>query len=151
MEKETFENVLKHTKCIDLLKGQKIIEIDSETLISEGCQVIRLFFFNLSISQFGVNKILVKNGISSAPVYDFKSKTYVGMLDYNDLVEYILLVFKKKNNLSDSPISEEESLELSEIINKAQRGESVSIKYVSGKLNFIYFCLDFSIIIRFIP
>ncbi len=39
MEAETVANVWHHTKCIDLLKGQKIIEIDSEASVAEGCEV----------------------------------------------------------------------------------------------------------------
>jgi len=39
MEAETIENIWHHTKCIDLLKGQNIIEIDSECSVSEGCEV----------------------------------------------------------------------------------------------------------------
>jgi hypothetical protein len=39
MEADTIENIWHHTKCIDLLKGQKIIEIDSECSVSEGCEV----------------------------------------------------------------------------------------------------------------
>lgn len=41
MEAETIENIWHHTKCIDLLKGQSIIEIDSECSVSEGCEVRR--------------------------------------------------------------------------------------------------------------
>ncbi len=39
MQAETIENIWHHTKCIDLLKGQNIIEIDSEASVSEGCEV----------------------------------------------------------------------------------------------------------------
>ena len=55
---------------------------------------------------------------------------YVGMLDYRDIVDYVLLVFHKK---SLSPISEEESLEIAQIVEKAQAGESVTAQAVSGK------------------
>lgn len=40
MEADTIENIWHHTKCIDLLKGQNIIEIDSECSVGEGCEVI---------------------------------------------------------------------------------------------------------------
>lgn len=39
MEADTIENIWHHTKCIDLLKGQNIIEIDSECSVTEGCEV----------------------------------------------------------------------------------------------------------------
>lgn len=51
------------------------------------------------------------------------------MLDYRDIVDYVLLVFHKK---SLSPISEEESLEIAQIVEKAQAGESVTAQAVSG-------------------
>lgn len=46
MEAETIENIWHHTKCIDLLAGQKIIEIDSESSVTEGCEVKRVFINN---------------------------------------------------------------------------------------------------------
>lgn len=52
------------------------------------------------------------------------------MLDYRDIVDYVLLVFNKK---SLSPISEEESLEIAQIVEKAQAGEAVTAQAVSGK------------------
>lgn len=39
MEAETVENIWNHTRCIDLLRGQRIIEIDAEASVSEGCEV----------------------------------------------------------------------------------------------------------------
>lgn len=51
------------------------------------------------------------------------------MLDYRDIVDYVLLVFNKK---SLSPISEEESLEIAQIVEKAQAGEAVTAQAVSG-------------------
>ena len=53
------------------------------------------------------------------------------MLDYRDIVEYVLLVFQKKTL---DPISEEESIEISEIVQKAQCGAKVSAQAVSGKI-----------------
>lgn len=52
------------------------------------------------------------------------------MLDYRDIVDYVLLVFQKKTL---NPISEEESIEISEIVQKAQSGAKVSAQAVSGK------------------
>lgn len=39
MEAETAENIWRQTRCIDLLRGQKIIEIDAEASVAEGCEV----------------------------------------------------------------------------------------------------------------
>lgn len=55
------------------------------------------------------------------------------MLDYRDIVDYVLLVFQKKTL---EPISEEESIEISEIVEKAQSGNKVSAQAVSGMLLF---------------
>lgn len=51
------------------------------------------------------------------------------MFDYRDIVDYVLLVFKKKTL---EPISEEESMEIGEIVQKAQSGAKVSAQAVSG-------------------
>ena len=51
--------------------------------------------------------ILVSNGISSAPVVDSDdsgNRTYIGMFDFRDLVDYVLLV---EQQLSSIPENEE--------------------------------------------
>lgn len=53
------------------------------------------------------------------------------MLDYRDIVDYVLLVFQKKTL---EPISEEESLEIADIVEKAQSGVKVSAQAVSGNI-----------------
>lgn len=58
------------------------------------------------------------------------------MLDYRDIVDYVLLVFQRK---SLDPISEEESMEISEIVEKAQSGAKVSAQAVSGKCSCVNF------------
>lgn len=60
------------------------------------------------------------------------------MLDYRDIVDYVLLVFRKK---SLEPISEEESLEIAQIVEKAQSGGKVSAQAVSGKKNTVFITL----------
>lgn len=72
---------------------------------------------------------MVKNGISSAPVFNKRLNCYVGMFDFRDIVDYVLLVFHKKTL---DPISEEESIEIGEIVQKAQSGAKVSTQAVSG-------------------
>lgn len=66
------------------------------------------------------------------------------MLDYRDIVDYVLLVFQKKTL---EPISEEESLEISDIVKKAQSGGKVSAQAVSGilvyyKIIYIFMFID---------
>jgi len=66
------------TKCLELLKGQKVIEIPDESSVAFGCET------------------LVKNSISSAPVYSKSTGSYVGMFDYRDIVSFVLIAFQKK-------------------------------------------------------
>lgn len=72
---------------------------------------------------------MVRNGISSAPVFCRKLNCYVGMLDYRDIVDYVLLVFRKKNM---APLNEGESIEIAHIVNEARSGGSVTAQAVSG-------------------
>lgn len=58
------------------------------------------------------------------------------MLDYRDIVDYVLFVFQKKTL---EPISEEESIEISNIVQKAQSGAKVSAQAVSGRNTKFYF------------
>jgi CBS domain-containing protein len=71
-------SIWEQTKCLELLKGQKVIEIPDEASVAFGCET------------------LVKNGISSAPVYSKSSASYVGMFDYRDIVSFVLIAFQKK-------------------------------------------------------
>ncbi|ORX43786.1 CBS-domain-containing protein [Piromyces finnis] len=71
------KTILNETKCCDLIKGQVPITIDSTKSVEEGC------------------KELVEHQFTSAPIIDKKTGKIVGMLDYRDLVAFILLVFSK--------------------------------------------------------
>lgn len=70
--------IWEQTKCLELLKGQKVIEIPAEAPLSQGCET------------------LVANGVSSAPVFSKKTDTYVGMLDYRDIVSFVLVAFHRR-------------------------------------------------------
>ena len=70
--------IWEETKCLDLLKGQKVIEIAAEAPLAGGCET------------------LVTNGVSSAPVFSSKTSTYVGMLDYRDIVSFVLVAFHRR-------------------------------------------------------
>lgn len=72
----------------------------------------------------------MKNGISSAPVFCRRLNCYVGMFDYRDIVDYVLLVFRRKKL---SPVNEGESLEISHIIDEARSGGQVNAQAVAGK------------------
>ena len=87
----------------------------------------------------------MKNGISSAPVFSQRLNCYVGMLDYRDIVDYVLLVFQKKTL---EPISEEESLEIADIVEKAQSGVKVSAQAVSG--NILIFIINQYVMLCFV-
>lgn len=62
-------------------------------------------------------------------MFNAETQSYVGMLDYRDIVDYVLVVFKKKQL---TPIKEDEEWSISEIIEKAATGEKVPAKAVVG-------------------
>lgn len=72
--------------------------------------------------------MLLKNGITSAPVYDKNKKIYVGMFDYGDLMTYILLLLKKMK----VPF-EEQSIEMRDLIQRTSRSQNVPVKLASGE------------------
>ncbi|KAJ3046856.1 cell separation during budding [Rhizophlyctis rosea] len=94
--------------------------LDSELSVQEGCAA------------------LAAHRVSSAPVYDEKAGGFVGMLDYRDLVAYILAVLHK---VPADRISADADLELTDIIRQATTGPQgtagVPIKLVANlsKLN----------------
>jgi len=71
------KTILNQTPCCDLIKGQIPVTIDSTKSVEEGC------------------KELVEHQFTSAPIIDKKTGNIIGMLDYRDLVAFILLVFSK--------------------------------------------------------
>jgi CBS domain-containing protein len=72
---------------------------------------------------------LISHGISSAPVYNSENNEYSGMLDFRDIVDYVLTVFRKK---CLQPISEDEAIGISEIIHRATSGESIPAEAIVG-------------------
>ncbi|KAJ3294165.1 cell separation during budding [Borealophlyctis nickersoniae] len=68
-------------------------------------------------------EILVKNGISSAPVYDKETNTYVGMFDYRDAVAYVLLGLGK-----EPPRADDSSIEVQELLRRARSSEPIPAK-----------------------
>jgi CBS domain-containing protein len=105
------------TLCVDLLKGQNVIEIDSEESVEKGCE------------------ILVEHGISSAPVYNKKINSYVGMFDYRDVVAFVLVAFRRK---SLDPIQEENNngahnVEIDHIVRCAMTGGHTKTGLVAGR------------------
>lgn len=69
----------------------KPICLDSELTVAEGCAA------------------LAENKISSAPIYDASKGGFIGMLDYRDLVAYVLSVFQKLPLRPESFNSDEDS------------------------------------------
>lgn len=74
----------------------------------------------------------MSNGISSAPVFNSQSGEYIGMLDYRDIVDYVLTVFHKKRL---QPISEDEAIGISDIVQRATAGEAIPSEAIVGKEN----------------
>lgn len=75
--------------------------------------------------------MLLKQGVSSAPIYDSGRKMFVGMFDYSDLMTYILLVLKKM----EVPL-EDQTMEMRDLIQKTNRSQNVPVKLVSGTMTF---------------
>lgn len=76
----------------------------------------------------------MSHGISSAPVWDRTTQSYAGMLDYRDIVDFVLLVFHRKRHLD--PISENDAtVGIREIVHSATTGQRVPAKAVSGISN----------------
>ncbi|KAI9248573.1 hypothetical protein BDA99DRAFT_446229 [Phascolomyces articulosus] len=99
-----------------LMKTQKVITIDGALPVEEACNV------------------LIKNNISSAPVYDSAKSTtdYVGMFDYGDVIAYLLLVLLDQvpgHHVQQQ--TEGESFEITDIIRRAIQGQSVPVRLAS--------------------
>ncbi|RUS27385.1 hypothetical protein BC938DRAFT_483322, partial [Jimgerdemannia flammicorona] len=108
-----------------LIQNQHVVTIEASTPVEDACE------------------ILIKNNISSAPVYDvdvssipsspsspvgaIKKLNYVGMFDYGDLITYLLIVLRKM----DVPDGEQ-TLEIKELVRRALGGQSVPVKLASG-------------------
>ncbi|KAI7858290.1 hypothetical protein BDC45DRAFT_457979 [Circinella umbellata] len=97
-----------------LMKEQKVVTIDGALPVEEACN------------------ILIKNNISSAPVFDStKSATdYVGMFDYGDVIAYLLLVLLDQVP-GHSQRLEGETFEITDIIRLAIQGQAVPVKLAS--------------------
>jgi len=80
------KSLLNTTPCCDLIKGQVPVTIDSKKSVEEGC------------------RILVEHQFTSAPIIDENTGKIVGILDYKDLVAFILLVFSKDKDGQDHKI-----------------------------------------------
>ncbi|KAJ1959945.1 cell separation during budding [Dispira parvispora] len=87
-----------------LVKHQQVIQIEATTPIEEACMV------------------LIENGISSAPIYDPATHTYVGMFDYRDIISFLLLV------LDRSPSETRASLEIKSLIRNASLLRQVPVQ-----------------------
>lgn len=78
--------------CGALVSEQKVIIISADANVTEACST------------------LVKHAISSAPVYDGKADAFLGLIDYRDLVDYILIVCQSKDSASSKEPSREARL-----------------------------------------
>jgi CBS domain-containing protein len=116
-------HIVQTFKCKDLLSSQSLITIEADCSFTEAC------------------KTLITHKISSAPVFDSKTETYIGMFDYRDVVEYLLILFKKRSH-SPTPSLDEQLYE------SALAGEPTSVKVasdISGKNPFYSLSRDSSI------
>ncbi|KAF9418107.1 cell separation during budding [Podila epigama] len=91
-----------------LVERQTPITIDSRSSIEDACET------------------LLQNNISAAPVYDKEKQTYVGMFDYADLMAFILILLKKT-----TPPQDQHTLDMKELIQRANNAQTVSVRLVS--------------------
>ena len=74
--------------------------------------------------------------MSSAPVYDKSTDTYIGMFDWADVMTYLLVVLKKKNILEQQQKSDEElTSEFNDLLKLAIQCQPIPVKLASGNLN----------------
>ncbi|KAJ3021577.1 cell separation during budding [Thoreauomyces humboldtii] len=66
---------------------------------------------------------LIKNGISSAPVWDKDRSVYTGMFDYRDVVAFVLIGLSK-----DRPLSDSAPKEIQELVRLARSNQPVPAK-----------------------
>ncbi|CAG8489627.1 3654_t:CDS:10 [Paraglomus occultum] len=105
-------------KAVDLVANQDVIVIDGDTPIEESCE------------------ILIKNNLSSAPVYDSSTKSYVGMFDWADVMTYLLIVLKKKDAFELEKKSKEElSDEFRKLLRLALQCQPIPVKLASDISN----------------
>lgn len=85
-------------------------------------------------------KVLIKNNISSAPVYDSRNNhngkvtEYVGMFDYGDVIAYILLVLMDQMPPHmQEPSGDDDLTEVTDLIRRAVEGQQVPVRLASGK------------------
>lgn len=107
-------SIWEKTKCLELLKGQKVIEIEAEAPLAQGCET------------------LVANGISSVPVFSKNNSSYIGMLDYRDIVSFVLVAFHRRQ-LEKVDELEEPRLNalVKRVVTGSSEGSDVEAKMVS--------------------
>ncbi|KAG0352392.1 cell separation during budding [Gamsiella multidivaricata] len=105
-------------KAGTLVEKQTLVTIDADATVEDACEV------------------LLKNGITSAPVYDNNRKLYVGMFDYGDLMTYILLLLKKM----EVPL-EDQTMEMRDLIQRTSKSQNVPVKLASDLSGKDPFCM----------
>ncbi|KAI8881266.1 cystathionine beta-synthase [Backusella circina FSU 941] len=106
-------------KASSLIENQNVITIEASTPVEEACD------------------ILIKNNISSAPVYQNSNndpsntivhpQSYVGMFDYGDIIAYILLVLQD----IPPPPGGEITFEIKDIVRRASEGKEIPVRLAS--------------------
>ncbi|KAF9115613.1 cell separation during budding [Mortierella sp. AM989] len=91
-----------------LVENQTVVKIDANSSVEDACEV------------------LLKHGISSAPVYDAQRNTYTGMFDYSDMMSYILLSLKKM----EVP-AEDQTIGMRDLIERTSSSQNVPVRLAS--------------------
>ncbi|ORX86240.1 hypothetical protein K493DRAFT_360208 [Basidiobolus meristosporus CBS 931.73] len=95
-------------KAKDLIKVQEVIVIDGEVTLETAVQT------------------LIETGVSSAPIYDRETGSFVGMFDYRDMLTYVLGV-KERSSILDI----ETSQEITDLLKKTSNAERIPVKLAS--------------------
>ncbi|EPZ31435.1 CBS-domain-containing protein [Rozella allomycis CSF55] len=105
-----------HIQCSELVSSQKVVIIDADHSIEDGCEVRPSILTELGNQTLYKFQVLVSHKISSAPVYDSALKKYVGMFDYRDIADYVLMVFKHREL---ERVPEDETMDIRDVVRKA--------------------------------
>ncbi|RKP14599.1 hypothetical protein BJ684DRAFT_19009 [Piptocephalis cylindrospora] len=113
-------------KAETLIRGQVLVELDARTHLHEAC------------------KRLMDAGVSSVPVFDPDTKTYVGMFDYADFLTYFLIVLHRTSLLSSEEAQNlNDDDQLAKAVGQAAAQQDMPVRNVSdiSHRNPFYSCI----------
>lgn len=113
-------------KAETLVRGQELIELEASTNLHDAC------------------RRLMEAGVSSVPVFDPETKTYVGMFDYADFLTYFLIVLHRTKLLDiEEATGLNDDEELAKAVGQAAAQQNMPVRRVSdiSHQNPFYSCI----------